>query len=96
MSVQRKMAVQEGRAMVRVRKLDNGEPATVGLCPACWNIPERRRDLLIQLKKMRLEVAFKDDGLQGTYRTGKKHAPGCRFSGLHPDPWQRFKAALGR
>jgi len=92
----RKLAVAEGRAMVRVRKLCSGDLATIGVCPACWNIKERRRDLLIQLKKMQLEVVHKDDRMDGVYRPGRKHAPGCRHARLEPDPWKRFESQLNR
>jgi hypothetical protein len=90
LSWQRKLAVREGRAMVRVRKLRGGELATVALCPACWNIPERREALLARLAKMELEVVHRDDRLEGVYRPGKAHAPGCPYARLHPDPWKRF------
>ena len=90
----RKLAVAEGRAMVRVRKVKTRDLATIGVCPACWNIKERRRDLLIQLKKMDLEVVHKDDLLDGVYRPGRKHAPGCRHAHLNPDPWKRFESQI--
>ena len=90
----RKLAVAEGRAMVRVRKTQNGDLATIGVCPACWNIKERRRDLLIQLKKMELEVVHRDDLLEGVYRPGRIHAPGCRHARLQPDPWKRFESQM--
>jgi hypothetical protein len=96
-SRQRYFAVKEGRAMVRVRSLKTAEPATIGVCPACWNIRERRRVLLVQLKKMGYEPAYRDDRLDGRYRTeGKRHAPGCRYSRLQADPWQRFRSELKR
>lgn len=96
-SRQRYFAVREGRAMVRVRSLKTGENATIGVCPACWNIRERRLVLLIQLKKMGYEVAYRDDRLEGRYRTeGKLHAPLCRYARLQADPWQRFQSALKR
>jgi hypothetical protein len=83
--------------MVRVRSLKTREPATIGVCPACWNIRERRRVLLVQLEKMGYEPAFRDDRLEGRYRgEGRLHAPGCRHSRLQADPWQRFQSALKR
>lgn len=94
MSSDRKIAVREGRAMVRVRKIKTGDLATIGVCPACWNIKSRRRDLLVQLKKMDLETVHREDLLGGTYRPGKEHAPGCRHSNLQSDPWKRFESAL--
>jgi hypothetical protein len=92
--LQRKLAVAEGRAMVRVRRTGTRDLATVGVCPACWNIPERRAVLLVQLAKMGLEVAHRDDRAEGVYRPGKPHAPGCRYSRLASDPWQRLARAL--
>lgn len=80
--------------MVRVRQLSTRDLATVGVCPACWNIPERRQALLVQLAKMGLEVVHRDDLSEGIYRPGKPHAPGCRHSRLSSDPWQRLARAL--
>jgi hypothetical protein len=94
MSLLRKLAVAEGRAMVRVRSTKTRELSTIGVCPACWNIPERRAALLIQLAKMGLEVAHRDDLSDGAYRPGKPHAPGCRHSRLPADPWERFRGAV--
>lgn len=92
----RKLAVAEGRAMVRVRNRKSRDLATIGVCPACWNIKQRRRDLLIQLAKMGLEVVHRDDLLEGVYRPGRRHAPGCRHASLEPDPWKRFASQLKR
>jgi hypothetical protein len=96
MSVQRRMAVQEGRAMVRVRRVAGGQLITAAVCPACWNMRQRREALLARLKKMGLEVVHRDDLLEGRYRPGKAHAPGCPYSRLCPDPWRRFAAAMGK
>jgi len=93
-SRQRRLAVAEGRAMVRVRRTGTRDLATIGVCPACWNIPERRAVLLVQLAKMGLEVAHRDDRAEGTYRPGKPHAPGCRHARLPGDPWERFSRAV--
>ena len=82
--------------MVRVRRVGTRELATAGVCPACWNIPERRRDLLVQLAKLGFEVAHRDDLQEGVYRPGKPHAPGCRHSSLAGDPWERFSQAVRR
>ncbi|MBN2536437.1 MAG: hypothetical protein JXB88_26370 [Spirochaetales bacterium] len=73
--------------MVRVRYTDTHDLATIGVCPACWNMKERREVLLIKLKKMKLEVVHKDDTVTGIYRFGRKHAPGCPYG---------KKPALGR
>lgn len=94
MSLKRKIAILEGRAMVRVRTIKDRDLTTIGVCPACWNIKNRRMVLLVQLKKMGLEVVHKDDKLDGIYRFGKEHAPGCRYSKIPADPWKRFESAL--
>lgn len=91
MSIQRKIAIDQGRAMIRVRYKDTHELTTVGVCPACWNIKERRKTLLFKLDKMGLEVVFRDDYLDGVYRYGKKHAPNCPYKHISSDPWERFK-----
>lgn len=96
MSLQRLFAVAEGRAMVRVRRLGTQELATAGFCPACWNAPERRRDLLRQLAKLGYEVVHRDDREEGVYRPGKAHAAGCRHAAPAGDPWRRFSAAVRR
>ncbi len=93
-TTKRKLAVNQGRAMVRVRYIKTREQATVGVCPACWNIPDRRSVLLIKLKKMGLEVTFKDDRYEGLYFTDKGHAPGCPHSSMSADPWKRFESSL--
>jgi hypothetical protein len=93
-SLLRKFAIAEGRAMVRVRYSGSRDLATIGVCPACWNIKERRKVLLLKLEKMGLEVVHKDDTLQGVYRLGKGHAPGCRYKKLPADPWERFRTAI--
>ncbi len=80
--------------MVRVRWSGTRDLATIGVCPACWNIPERRAVLLVQLGKLGLEVAHRDDLAEGAYRPGKPHAPGCRHARLPGDPWERFSLAL--
>ena len=94
MTTKRKIAVRQGRAMIRVRWKKSGETATVGVCPACWNIPERRSVLLTKLDKMGLEVAFRDDRYEGLYFTDRSHAPGCPYSRLSADPWQRFASTM--
>jgi hypothetical protein len=94
MSLKRKSAVDEGRAMVRVRTIDTHDLATIGVCPGCWNIKERREVLLIKLKKMKLEVVHKDDMLSGIYRPGKSHAPGCPHGEKSTDPWNNFSDAI--
>lgn len=80
--------------MVRVRYSGTHDRATVGVCPGCWNIRERRKVLLLKLEKMGLEVVHKDDGLDGIYRFGKGHAPGCRYGRISSDPWKRFESVL--
>ena len=82
--------------MVRVRRLQDRELATIAVCPACWNIRERREVLLAKLAKMNLEVVHRDDQLDGRYRPGRAHAPGCPYSRLSSDPWKRFAAAVNK
>jgi hypothetical protein len=96
LSTLRKLAVQQGRAMIRVRYKKSRDLTTVAVCPGCWNIRERRMALLRRLDKMELEVVFKDDYLEGVYRTGKVHAPACPYKKISPDPWERFKSAMGK
>src|SRR3972149_7336647 len=92
----RKFGVKQGRAMVRVRTIATGDLATAGMCPVCFNLKKRREALLIRLKKLGYEVVHRDDRLDGIYRPGKSHAPGCRFSHLSPDSWSEFKSAIKR
>ncbi len=82
----RSEAVREGRAIVRVyapegiRKGTAGRFATVGVCPACWNIPARRKTLLAQLAQRGLVVVHGEDGATGRYLPGKAHAPNCPWT----------------
>ncbi|RKX74805.1 MAG: hypothetical protein DRP87_16065 [Spirochaetes bacterium] len=94
MSIIRKMAIQQKRAMVRVRYIKSREPATIGVCPACWNIKERRQVLLKKLNKMGLEVVYKGDRYDGFYHRDKNHSPGCPYRNISPDPWKRFRTAM--
>lgn len=80
--------------MIRVRYIDNREPTTVAVCPACWNARERREVLLFKLKKMGVEVVYKGDTLDGFYHPGKPHAPGCPYANKTIDPWKRFSDAM--
>ncbi len=89
----RQNAVNEGRAMVRVRSLATREPATVGVCPACFNLKKRRAVLLLRLAKMGYEPAHPYDRIDGLYRPGRRHAPGCRYGSL-ADDWDEFAAAV--
>jgi len=92
----RQLAVTQGRAMIRVRHRETRDPATIGVCPACFNLHTRREALLRQLEKMGYEVAYREDRLDGAYREGRQHAPGCRYGHLASDPWDRFRTALKR
>ena len=94
MSLRRKLAVIEGRAMVRVRCIKTHDLATIGVCPACWNQKDRRQVLLIKLKKMGLEVVHKDDLPEGVYRPGKEHAPGCPYGKKIKEPWEEFSRVI--
>jgi hypothetical protein len=73
----RTRAVQEGRAFVRVSRGTTGRLATVGVCPACWNIPTRRKALLAGLARRGLTVVHGEDGATGAYLHGTAHAPNC-------------------
>ena len=94
MSFQRKLAVKQGRCMIRVRYIKSKELATIGVCPGCWNIYDRRKVLLIKLKKMGLEVVFNGDKLDGNYNYEKDHAPQCPYKKISTDPWKRFGNAM--
>ncbi len=96
MSIIRKHAVEQGRSMIRVRYIKSGDPATVGVCPGCWNIKERRKVLLFKLQKMGLEVVHKNDTLEGVYNYEKEHAPLCPYRKVAPDPWKRFGKEMGK
>jgi len=90
----RQYAVLQGRAMIRVRHSLTRENATIGVCPACWNIPSRRKTLLFKLGKISYEPALKDDLEGGAYRQGKSHAPGCPYGKMEPDAWTRLKGKI--
>jgi hypothetical protein len=90
----RKIAVSQGRAMVGVMHVSTRKPATIGVCPACWNCKEQRIHLLTKLSKMGYRVACNEDLAEGKYFSGKGHAPGCRHNLKSADPWTRFKSAL--
>ncbi len=95
MATLREFAVKQGRTMVRVRSLATREPATIGVCPACFNLKERREVLLVSLRRMGYEVVHPHDRLDGVYRPGRVHAPGCRHSRLG-DAWGDFARAVKR
>ena len=92
----RKEAIDEGRCMIRVRNIKTRDPATIGVCPGCWNIKERRKVLLIKLKKINLEVVHKYDTLEGIYHYDKEHAFRCPHHEVAADPWKRFGNALNK
>lgn len=75
-------AMGEGRAMVRVVRAGTGEHATAGVCPGCWNSPERRPDLIAKLAREGLAVAHSADAADGVYTRNSAHAPGC--------PWRKI------
>jgi hypothetical protein len=74
-------AVEDGRAMVRVRRAGDAGTATAAVCPGCWNSPARRPALIAKLAREGLAVAHTDDGVNGRYRPDSAHAPGC--------PWRK-------
>jgi hypothetical protein len=92
----RQFAVLEGRAMVRVRSLKTHELATIGVCPACFNLKKRREVLLLKLAKLGYEVAFRQDRLDGVYRASKAHAPQCPYRLLPINGWSQFASVLKR
>jgi hypothetical protein len=76
----RTKAVQEGRAFVEVSKGTTGRLTTVGVCPACWNSPARRKALLAELAGRGFAVVHSEDGATGAYLHGTAHAPECPWS----------------
>jgi len=76
----RTKAVQEGRAFVRVSKGATGQLVTVGVCPACWNVPARRKTLLAELASRGFAVVHSEDGATGAYLQVTAHAPDCPWS----------------
>jgi hypothetical protein len=86
----RRRAVRDGRAMIRVRYTDTGELSTAAVCPGCWNDPERRRALLVRLKKMKVEVVSPQDGPDGTYLEGEAHLRDCPYR-HKKDAWEKFR-----
>jgi hypothetical protein len=96
MSMPRALAVGQGRALVRVRSLTTRDPAAIGVCPACFNLKPRREVLLIQLTKLGYEAAHPHDRLDGAYRPGRSHAPGCRYGRLGSGSGEEFAAAVKR
>jgi hypothetical protein len=76
----RTKAVREGRAFVEVYKGRTGRFATVGVCPACWNSPARRKSLLERLARRGLAVVHGEDGATGAYLAGTAHAAKCPWS----------------
>jgi len=76
----RTKAVRDGRAFVEVRNGTTGRFATVGVCPACWNNPARRKTLLAGLARRGLAVVQSEDGAMGKYLPSTAHAPNCPWS----------------
>ncbi|HTP58684.1 MAG TPA: hypothetical protein VMM82_07175, partial [Spirochaetia bacterium] len=76
----RAKAVQDGRAFVRVSKGATASLTTVGVCPACWNVPARRKTLLAELASRGFAVVHSEDGATGAYLQVTAHAPDCPWS----------------
>ncbi|MCK4906349.1 MAG: hypothetical protein KAS64_02300 [Spirochaetes bacterium] len=93
MSEKRKKVISEGRGMIRVRYLDDGELSTAAICPGCWNTPSRRRVLIKKLKHMGVEPVHKDDLENGVYRE-KEHAPECPHKNEKNNAWEKFRSVL--
>ena len=77
MSQQRREAVAEGRAMVKVRDASTGRRSTAAVCPGCWDDPVRRGALMAQLGRRGLEVDHPMDEADGAIRGREEHAAGC-------------------
>lgn len=92
----RSLAIRQGRAMVRVKNLLTGELATIGVCPACFNLRERRDSLLLQLRRLGYEVAYKEDALNGLFGPNSQHAPGCKYAQKQTKVWELFKSLVQR
>jgi hypothetical protein len=73
----RAQAVQEGRALIRVRDARTGELATAGVCPGCWDSHIFRPLLLAKLAEKGLAVVHGADGATGRYEGARAHAPRC-------------------
>lgn len=88
----RKKVIDQGRGMVRVRRIEDRELLTAAVCPGCWNEPARRRALLRRMERLGVEPMQRDDLLEGVYHSGEAHAPECRYN---PDRhWDRFARAI--
>lgn len=88
----RKVVIDEGRGMVRVRFKESRDCITAAVCPGCWNDPKRREKLISRMNLMGVEPVHKDDLVNGVYRKGKKHSPKCRHN---PDRhWKRFSEEI--
>jgi hypothetical protein len=92
----RKKAVDDGRAFIRVTHAATGAPATAAVCPACWNLQERRAALLAQLSRRGLAVVHMEDAADGVFRQGSRHAPGCGYAGMTADGVERTRRAASK
>jgi len=92
----RAFAVKQGRAMVRVKNILTGELATIAVCPACFNLRERRAKLLFQLRHLGYQVAYQKDDVDGLFRLPSQHAPGCKYGQNQTKIWEAFKGLVQR
>ena len=74
---QRVQAVQEGRALIRVRDAHTGELLTAGVCPGCWGSRIYRPVLLAELAEKGLAVVHGADGATGSYEGARAHVLRC-------------------
>lgn len=88
-------AVNDGRAMVRVKYTDTGELCTAAVCPGCWNDPDRRFTLLKQMENMGVIPVHKDDLNGGVFRP-REHAPQCPHKKKIEQSWKTFKSVIKR
>jgi phage replication-related protein YjqB (UPF0714/DUF867 family) len=76
--VSRFTAIAEHRSYIEVRDKE-GKKQTIGVCPACFNNKERRKQILDQLKEKGYKVVSKDDELNGKYYRTSIHSPFCPY-----------------
>ncbi|HPC38297.1 MAG: hypothetical protein WH035_02365 [Spirochaetota bacterium] len=76
--VSRFTAIHEYRCYIEVLDPD-GKRQTIGVCPACFNKRERRKQILDKLKEKGYKIVSKDDELDGKYYKTSVHSPFCPY-----------------
>jgi len=71
-------AISEERAFIEVKD-KAGKHITIGVCPGCFNNPERRKEILYKLRKNGLTVVSKADRLDGKYIKNSTHSSFCPY-----------------